>query len=382
MTEQFALSQGANAKPAVKNRIVATQGQSICHPWVDFLCLGGASIVILPAVAMLPETARPSVILLTWVMATILNFPHFAASYLLFYRRFWQRAFSRPSSREMQLRYIAAGILAPAALITYCAIGYLLGDAMMLGLGANLMLFLVGWHYTKQGYGILIVTSVYNRQFFNDSEKNILRYNAYAVWLMMWLLGNTYVSEANLWGLAIYSFAIPKPIVYMGAALAFATTVFTLKIFGRRLLGQDGGLPITGAVAYLTTLYLWLFARYEPMALLFVPAFHSLQYLLIVGRYEVNRNRALADGAVTRTVKGSMLRFALTTVILGLTGFWFVPATLDYVVNYDRAVLGGTVFLFMFWIVINVHHYLLDNVIWRRENPETGAHLFAPGPTK
>lgn len=34
-------------------------------------------------------------------------------------------------------------------------------------------------------------------------------------------------------------------------------------------------------------------------------------------------------------------------------------------------------FLFVFWIFINVHHYFLDNVIWRAENPETRQHLFA-----
>jgi hypothetical protein len=30
----------------------------------------------------------------------------------------------------------------------------------------------------------------------------------------------------------------------------------------------------------------------------------------------------------------------------------------------------------MFWIFINVHHYFLDNVMWRRENPDTGKYLF------
>ena len=33
-------------------------------------------------------------------------------------------------------------------------------------------------------------------------------------------------------------------------------------------------------------------------------------------------------------------------------------------------------FLFVFWIFINVHHYFLDNVMWRRENPDTKKYLF------
>ncbi len=27
-------------------------------------------------------------------------------------------------------------------------------------------------------------------------------------------------------------------------------------------------------------------------------------------------------------------------------------------------------FLFVAWTLINIHHYLIDDVIWRRENPE------------
>jgi hypothetical protein len=62
--------------------------------------------------------------------------------------------------------------------------------------------------------------------------------------------------------------------------------------------------------------------------------------------------------------------------LLGATGFWWAPRLFDALVPYDHAALGGAAFLFMFWIFINVHHYFIDNVIWRRDNPETGAYLF------
>ena len=28
------------------------------------------------------------------------------------------------------------------------------------------------------------------------------------------------------------------------------------------------------------------------------------------------------------------------------------------------------------WTFINLHHYFIDSVTWRRENPETRRHLF------
>ena len=72
-----------------------------------------------------------------------------------------------------------------------------------------------------------------------------------------------------------------------------------------------------------------------------------------------------------------LVRFALIAGVLGYLGFWLGPIVLDTVTGYDRAVLGATVFLFIGWTFINIHHYFIDNVIWRRDNPGTRRHLFA-----
>ena len=78
----------------------------------------------------------------------------------------------------------------------------------------------------------------------------------------------------------------------------------------------------------------------------------------------------------------AVLRFALFVLVgiaMGFFGFWWVPLYLDSVVPYDRETFGGHMFLFMFWVFINVHHYFLDNVMWRRENPDTSRYLFSHG---
>ena len=36
-------------------------------------------------------------------------------------------------------------------------------------------------------------------------------------------------------------------------------------------------------------------------------------------------------------------------------------------------------FLFIGWTFINIHHYFIDNVIWRRDNPEARRYLFGSG---
>ena len=57
----------------------------------------------------------------------------------------------------LRARYVVAGVVVPIALVLFFVVSVLRSDAVMLGYGANIMPFLVGWHYVRQGYGMLIV---------------------------------------------------------------------------------------------------------------------------------------------------------------------------------------------------------------------------------
>jgi len=355
-------------------------GAAIVHPWLDFICLGGGSLVLLPLLMMAPETAFPALFLTMWMLADVLNHPHFAASYQIFYRGFPGKLLGTRLKPAMRIRYLVAGIVVPAALLVFFVVSFAAGNPHMLGYAGNAMLFLVGWHYTKQGYGMLMVDAVYKRRFFDQREKAVLLYNAYACWILFWLSMNWYVFERNLWGLSYYSLAVPEGVLWIAGLAVAATTLLTFGVFAMRLGPGGGGLPWTGVVAYLTSLYVWALARFNPMTLLFVPAFHSLQYLLIVWRTEKNRADLAAgeqgSGATAKRVLPPIATFMIWAFFLGLAGFSWLPRLFDRVVPYDAEIFGGTMFMFMFWIFINIHHYFMDNVIWRRENPDTARSLF------
>lgn len=350
--------------------------RAIVHPWVDFLCLGGLTFILFPILLVLPERFRPELIFLAWAVSDLINHPHFAASYQIYYRGFRAKAFGDVLSPGMRLRYQFAGIWAPAALAAYLISGALLANPQMLGWAANLMFFLVGWHYVKQGYGMLIVDSVFQRCFFNETEKTVLRWNAYACWIVYWLAGNWVIDQRDLWGFGYYSLPVPVWVIVCAAVVAGVSTLLSFRIFALRL-SQGQGLPLTGVMSYVVTIYIWLIGFHQPMTLLVIPALHSLQYLLIVGRFEANRAKQLGEAG--KPGKWPVARFATLAVVLGLSGFWWVPKLLELTVRYDAEVYGGAVFLFMFWVFINIHHYLLDNVMWRRENPEARTYLFGGG---
>ncbi len=366
----------------------APKPRHLFGPVIDFLCLGGSSLLLLPFIFLLPEAELKAPVATAMMLLTnLLNHPHFAHSYQIFYRGYGTKAFSGALGREMQVRYLVAGLVVPVLLAAFLGYGAIAADTQLLGYGANIMALAVGWHYAKQGYGMLMVDAALKRRYLDDRTKKILLVNGYAVWLAAWVGLNLAVREENLWGLAYYSFAVPQPLFYLTSLATCVTTalsVWALAIHWK----TRGSLPVTGVVAYGVSLYLWLaFLNVNLLWALVVPALHSLQYLTVVWRYQLNYEKAQlgsADyrkGSVLRAVFGTnpaghMAAFVLTGALLGFLAFWAIPVLADSIVPYDRQAIAGFLFLFTFWIFINVHHYFLDSVMWRRENPDTRLYLF------
>ncbi|MFN9497569.1 MAG: hypothetical protein ACK57E_03720 [Erythrobacteraceae bacterium] len=337
---------------------------------------------------MLPEEGlKLQLATLMIVAANLVNHPHFAHSYQIFYRGYAKKAFGNSLGRKMQARYLLAGLIVPVLLAAFLAYGALAADTRLLGYDANLMALTVGWHYAKQGYGMLMVDAALKRRYLSDRTKKILLANCYAVWLAVWVSLNLAVRQENLWGLAYYSFAVPQPVFIVTSLAAFVTTA--LSVWALAMHWQEKrALPVNGVVAYGVGLYLWLlFVDVNLLWVLVVPALHSLQYMTVVWRYQLNYEKAqLASddyrkGSFIRAVFGAdpvahMAGFVLTGAVLGFLGFWGIPMLADSLVPYDRQAIAGVLFLFVFWIFINVHHYFLDSVMWRRENADTKLYLF------
>ncbi|MER8445486.1 hypothetical protein NKH52_20065 [Mesorhizobium sp. M1066] len=356
-------------------------------PFIDFFMLGGSAFLILPALYFVPLRYEGVVGLSAFLLSHLINHPHFAHSYQIFYRNFARKVRADGYDRNLQLRYIFAGIVVPLAMGAFFIYGATTGNARLLGYATNAMFFFVGWHYVKQGYGMLMVDAVLKRKFFSDQDKKVLLFNGYAVWLFAWLQTNVVITEQQFLDLDYYTFAVPPWLLNIALAVAAASSAATVVMFVNRWRKHGGALPYNGVVAYIVTLYAWiLLVRLNPLWLLVVPALHSLQYLAVVWRYQTNVERARADavedsGFKRLSILGPLYRlrvliFILAGTILGAIGFWLIPMALTALVPYDKQVLGSSLFLFIAWIFINVHHYFLDNVMWRRGNPEVSKYLF------
>lgn len=352
-------------------------------PVLDFLLLGGGSILPLALVYWLwpTETDTAALATSTLVLANLINHPHFAHSYQLFYRNFRARVTGKEFCAALRWRYIFAALVAPTLLIAFFSYCLLTGAPSLLGKGANLMLFLVGWHYVKQGFGMLMLDAALKKNYFDATSKKILLANAHAVWLLSYLLANDAFQEKELWNLKYYSFQPPGWLITGMACLVVLTSIGVLVVMGLKLRENrktGSTFPFSGAVAYAVSAYLWLLVRH-PAALLIIPALHSLQYLAVVWRYQVNFEAATVNPARTPRIWNGTAGFLLFGLILGYLGFWAIPSWLTTIFNPGDTPFGSGLFLFIFWVFINIHHYFIDNVLWRKENPDTRHYLFGTG---
>jgi uncharacterized membrane protein len=252
----------------------------------------------------------------------------------------------------------------------------------MLGYVANAYFFSAGWHYVKQGYGVITVLSAVRRVFYSNLERRLLLLNGYTVWIYSWMAFNVELRHGTLFGVQYFTLDIPAAALTAGWWAVVLTSIALASALAHRVIVRQQPVSWNGIIGYVSSLYLWVIAFFaNPIFTLFVPAFHSLQYLLFVWRYQINKaasEHGTEPGASTRVVRTRVTRFIVVGIVLGFIGFVGVPAALQLGLAPDAAVWGPSVFMFMFAAGINLHHYFIDNVIWRRDNEDVRRFLFAP----
>lgn len=365
--------------------------KNLYSPFIDFLLLGGLSLIIAPiCFVFLPDRANfTEWYLIALVVMHFTADPHFIYSYQLFYRNFREKIRANNLPNSLRYRYIFSGLMIPVFFLFFFTYTISFEKMVLLGYTVNIMGLTVLWHYAKQGYGIFIVDSVMKKNFFSKEQKDILLINVYVAFITAWIGANQMYSNEYFMGLSYYTFKFPPEFVFFMYMAAGGTLLLSLVKVIIPKLTEKGlkNFPFNGCMAYLATLYVWLYvSSFNPIFFLFVPAFHSLQYFAIVWRYEYNR---LKDEKGTKTEEviedkraafqykelWPIISFIILGVILGYVAFFGIPVFLETFLNPYQESTG--IFLAITWVFINIHHYFMDNVIWRKENPEIKKHLFS-----
>lgn len=345
-----------------KHKNMTAQARCFVSPVIDFMMIGGLSILAFLSVVLLKlDSSGFDIFMLAWYLAFLINGPHFLISYEMLYVGHGRRVLR-------ELRFFWAGIVVPLCLLA--CLGYLFqaGRVELLRALLYVMFFTVGWHYVKQAYGCFIVYAGAQGAYFEGWEQRVIKYSLFPLWWSSFLRLFAGEGSNGFWGL---EYSLPsflagwQVLLHWLSLLGVAPLLFVLAHRFIRRKKWPGVVALTPLMA----VYLWLSPLLRNEFFLFViPLFHSLQYLLFSGAY--TKGKVDASGGGWRAYLG----WWGGAFILAALAFYFVPTYLDEL-NLAPSGFPESSFLISFLLFINIHHYFIDNVMWRGGNQEVRSHL-------
>lgn len=356
---------------------------AIINPWIDFLFCGGLSILAVVGFFIYSFIAPENVVFSRGLnnrdillFGTWINAPHFMASYRLLYR-----------TKDQIVRHRWASIYAPLILVG--VIVYSLMDPTqglraphfanrdVVELFVMVATILLAWHYTGQAWGMTASFAFIAGIRMELAERRMIRSGCWSllVWHILWaslmLPNEPPLSHSNLLVVTIVKDLAPIIEVLYHIWTGVVLLTIPVGIYGFiRLYNRTGTRLPLGSLSPWAAIYLWygLIWAY-PGVFAVLQIFHALQYLIFPIRVEVNQYTARVDPTrLKRLLRGGL--YYLVLVAVGYMVF-FLPQ-LAYFFGDKRQMLAAMVFGF-----VNIHHYLIDGVIWKLRNPEVRRDLFA-----
>ena len=337
--------------------VAATRSASIITPIIDFLCVGGLSVLLfVPLLLSGTELSFVTIGAVVWVQI-IINYAHFMASYRIVYR-----------DRDTMMKHKWATIRVPLIMLGCLAIAL-----VEVQQGSRLMMiafFAVGsgylaWHYTGQTWGMMASFAHLRGMKFDRTEYWLIRggLRILLCWHLAWFLKTTLSHpEGFLW---IYQIASAATV------LAAVMGLIGLAHMWRRTRQAP---PFLTFVAW-ASIFVWYatIARWGLAGLFLVQLAHALQYLEFPVRIELNR----AARETTRTPASHMLAYGGAIFGVSFLVTFFVPGP---ALNATASLLGAapdSVAPVLISYFIGIHHFFTDGVIWKIRNPEVQRELFA-----
>lgn len=370
--------------------------------FLDFLLIGGLALVVWliimvgegrwywvdPATAAFPTGAL--------FLANFVNHPHFMISYKL--------AYSRGASFLLKNTFQLA--IVPMVLLGLAFAGFywgndtptsggivsilnplytLLGAAMRperyatfsqatLALLISGMYFTVGWHYAKQAFGAMMVYGHFDGYALLPWQRVLIRYSLLSTWWTTWLYGQMGSVPYSYYSLGLFRLDLPRPLYWISLVVTWSLAAFFWIGVIVRNLRLNRTLPSLNFIVPWVALFIWhLPPFHHPEYFYIIALFHSLQYMPFVFKIEKAR---LVENPRSVGWPLRLVLIAIFTVVTGYLSFHYLPESLDPQLN-TKTRFGMEYVLIATLAFINIHHYFIDNVLWRFKDPRVKEWLLA-----
>src|SRR6187402_3029039 len=224
--------------------------------FLEFMITGGLTLALFPLAylyrhAIGLDDAQYKISFAAFYAAYVINDPHFSVSYLLFYKNIKQRLWGDEFGGAQRVRYLVAGFLVPIALVAWITAAMVVKSAAILGAMVQLMYLLVGWHYVKQGFGVLSVLSARRGVRFSPLERRVLLTHCFAGWAYAWASPAEAGRDYEEAGVMYRAIAHPAGLELVTLVVFCASCAALLAVVGRRLWLRQAFPPWAASSGYL-----------------------------------------------------------------------------------------------------------------------------------
>ena len=324
-------------------------GLYFVNRWVDWLAIGGLSIIAWALLRSLHDGARSdTVIALGMQLAWFVNWPHFSATSSRLYQSSAHIA-QYPKTAKLLPFLIIAGVGAAIAAPEEIAPWWV-----------KLFLIWSPYHFSGQSFGISMLYA--RRGGWRPSARLRLglRLFIYSTFLIGTLRAETWEGAGDWYGVSVPYLGLPEWSVTFSESLLYIGLTLCLVELLSGWQRTKSWPPLICALPPLAQ-YLWFihgagWASFSE----FVPLFHSLQYLLIAWSLQLNHRHLQSGARGGRFIWRESLRWGGINFLGGALLFFGIPHLVAHwaetsVFFATAVVIAG----------VQLHHFIVDGVIWR-----------------
>ena len=228
-----------------------------------------------------------------------------------------------------------------------------------------LMYITVGWHYSKQVFGCMMIYSFFDAYALTKSQRLLIKLNLFSVAIFNFfhfikIVKNIYPNgNPYFYNIQIGNFPSIPYAGFISAVLVVASMISVISIFYTKYRNEKKLPSANFLISWLSFHFWWVPLAIQPeFFLITVPFFHSLQYLPFPYKMEKVR---IPTGKWNFTNLGFRI---LLLLLISFLAFEIIPDIFDQA--FDTKINGMPFFFTVSALVfINIHHFFIDSVIWK-----------------
>ncbi len=336
---------------------VAPRSLWIARPWIDLVIgCGGWSLPLLALAYFMPPSTDGQMAATFYTLALVANYPHYMATVY--------RAYGRADVGRHQL-YTVWGTL---GLVALGALAHI--QVWLIPIVFTIYVFWSPWHYTGQNYGLLLMFARRGTLEVTDTTRRHLRIAFVASYVMLLAAFNEGAASDPL----VLSLGLPSNITRGIGAIALLIFIVTGGSAVYALSRRSPWRSLIAPVMLYVTQGLWFVAptaiswvsgiavpqtRYSSGVLALM---HSAQYLWIT-QYFAKREQ----GEEWRAA-----RYWVAVMAGGAALFLPIPWLASYAAHVDF-----TASMLVVTAIVNIHHFMIDGVVWKLRDTRVAKTLTA-----